>query len=162
MAGKLEANSFSQLTYLLHLVSAINAKDGLSSGFDEYHRAEGNASDEDDVSPHLLNITVLDSMVAVLVQQHEVVAACYVSDTVSVIVEADPNPSTDVEVIVESPLPGCHTLYPLQLAAVSNPDFNSSKNAKLNKNPHQLRIQTNGESFWERVRDSNKWYFVFM
>ena len=160
-----DADTFSQLTYLLHLVTALNSNDNLRSGFHEYRYGEGKAIARDEGSLHSLSVTLLDSVVAILVQQHEVVAACYASDKVSVmVVETDPNPSTDddSDVLVESPLPGSHTFYPLQLAAISNPDFNSSNNAKLNANPHNLQIQTNGENLWTRVRDSHMWYCVLM
>jgi len=158
-----EANTFSQLTYLLRLVTAINSNDNLHSSFHECHNSRPPEGMED--PSHSQNITILDSIVAILVQQHEVVAACYTSDKVSVVVaETDPSPSTDTDILVESPPPGSHELYTLELAAVSNPDFNSSDNANLNENPHNLRILTDseGKNLWTNVRDSFEWYYVFM
>jgi hypothetical protein len=190
LQGAKNASDFSQLTYLLHLVTALNSNNP-QSGFHEYQvrDRERKATAQAEASFHPLNVTLLDSIAAILVQQHEVVAACYTSDKVSVVVvETDPNPSIDhdiddvlvespppgsqtfypstdrdVDVLVESPLPGSHTFYPLQLAAVSNPDFrNSSNNAKLNANQHNLQIQTIGDNLWTSVRDLNKWYCVLM
>lgn len=115
-------------------------------------------------SSHSQNVTILDSIVAILVQQHEVVAACYISDKVSVVVaETDPSPSTDTDILVESPPPGSHELHTLELAAVSNPDFNSPDNANLNANLHNLQILTDSKqmNLWNNVR-SFEWYCVFM
>jgi hypothetical protein len=155
-----EANTFSQLTYLLRLVTAINSNDNLHSSFPERRNKRPEGMED---SSRSQNLTILDSIVAILVQQHEVVAACYTSDKVSVVVaETDPTPSTDTEILVESPPPGSHELYTLELAAVSNPDFNSSANANLNANPHNLQILTEGKNLWTNVRDSYEWYNVFM
>jgi hypothetical protein len=154
--------SFSQLTYLLHLVTSLNTNDALQSSF---NRQRGNANN--DTSSHPLNTTLLDSVVAILVQQHDVVAACFISDKVTVMVaETDPSPATDPEIDLDDsdvPLvtPGPHTFYPLQLAAVSNPRFDSSNNAKPN-DWHNVQIQADGDNIWTKVRDSNKWYCVFM
>jgi len=159
-----EANTFSQLTYLLRIVTAINSKDNLHSSFHECRNSLRSPEGMED-SSHSQNVTILDSIVAILVQQHEVVAACYTSDKVSVVVsETDPSPSTDTDILVESPPPGSHELYTLELAAVSNPDFNSSDNANLNANPHNLQILTDseGKNLWTYVRDSFEWYCVFM
>ena len=77
--------------------------------------------------------------------------ACYTSDIVSVVVaETDPNPSkvTDLDDFAtdldEVPSPDPRTYYPVKLAAVSNPDFNSSGfecESQLNANLHNLQIQ---------------------
>ena len=158
-----DANAFSKLTYLLHVVTTINSNDDLPSGFQYQKKARASESSE----LHPLDITLLDSIVAILVQRHEVVAGCYTSDKVSVMVaETDPNPSTDVELATdsdESPPPGSHTFYPLRLAAVSNPDFKfRAPESKLKPNAHNLQIHTSGENLWTGVRDSCRWSFVFM
>lgn len=150
-----DANHFSQLTYLLHLVTAINSNDKVQTSF-QYQQGPGMASRD----------KALDSIAAILVQEHEVVAASYISDKVQVMVaETDPNPSTDLDELCtdseESPAPNPQLLFPLQLAAVSNPDYNSS-NSGLNENPHNLHIETTGKNLWEKVRDSCKWHCAFM
>jgi hypothetical protein len=162
-----DANSFSQLTYLLHLVTAINSNDNLQSGF-KYHR-HGRGKGGDDDRGEDRDITLLDSIVAILVQEYEVVAACYTSDKVSVVVAAktDPNSSTDFDELAsdsEEPPDSPASYYPLQLAAVSNPDFNGNSpesESNLNAN-HNLQIQTTGKNLWTTVRDSWKWHCVFM
>ena len=114
------ASPFSQLTYLLHLVTAINVNDNLQSQASFYEDSDdkGKVFASDESFSHSCNVTVLDSVVGILVQQHEVVAAGYTSDSV-VVMETDPNPPTDDDsnVLVESLPPGPHTLYPLQIAA---------------------------------------------
>jgi hypothetical protein len=155
------ANAFSQLTYLLHLVTAINSNDELQTCFRAGQGRE-KTSDVQDVIP-------LDSIVAILVQEHEVVAACYTSDKVQevVVVETDPNPSTDHDELAtdseESAPPSLEYIYPLRLAAVSNPDFNDI-NLQSNKNPHSLHFENTvtGENLWTSVRDSCKWHCAFM
>ena len=164
-----DANTFSQLTYLLHVISCINLNDKDGSGFQYGGKARDEASES---SQPLVNVTLLDSIVAILVQRYEVVVACYTSDIVSVVVaETDPNPSkvTDLDDFAtdldDVPSPDPHTYYPFKLAAVSNPDFNSSGfecESQLNANLHNLQIQTTGENLWTRVRDTYKWYCVFM
>ena len=42
------ASSFSQLTYLLHLVTALNSNDNLQSAFFTYRRSEGKPNIEGD------------------------------------------------------------------------------------------------------------------
>lgn len=157
-----DASAFSKLTYLLQLVTAINSNDNFRSGFKYQEKARNEASES---SHLLLGATLLDSIVAILVQRYEVVAACHTSDKVSVVVaETDPNPSTDLD-SDESPAPGSHTYYPLRLAAVSNPDFNSSyskSKPKLNANLHNLQTQPIGDNLWTKVRDSCRWRYVFM
>jgi hypothetical protein len=159
-----DANTFSQLTYLLHLVTAINSNDKLQTSF-QYHQGLGKARDK--ASSESQDVIPLDSIVAILVQEHEVVAACYTSDKVQAVMvaETDPNPSTDLDELAtdsdESPAPGSQLIYPLRLAAVANPDYNSS-NSGLNENPHNLHIETTGKNLWTRVRDSYKWHCAFM
>jgi hypothetical protein len=157
------ANNFSQLTYLLKLVTALNANDS-RPGFLAYRHGKGKAITKDE-DIHPLNGSILDSVAAILVQQHEVVAACYTSNKVAVVVaETDPNPSTDTDVLVESPSPGSHTFYPLQLAAVSNPDFGDFKSVdvKPNANLHNLHIRNKGVGFWKIVQDKFEWCCVLM
>ena len=108
----------------------------------------------------------LDSIAVILVQEHEVVVASYISDKVQVMAaETDPNPSTDLDELStdseESPAPNPQLLFPLQLAAVSNPDYNSS-NSGLNENPHNLHIETTGKNLLEKVRDSCKWHCCYV
>ena len=156
-----DANNFSQLTYLLKLVTALNASDSRPGSL-AYHHGKGRAITKDE-DIHPLNGSILDSVAAILVQQHEVVAACYTSNKVAVVVaETDPNPSTDTDVLVESPSPGSHTFYPLQLAAVSNPDFGDFLDVKRNANLHNLQIRNQEEGFWSEVRDKFEWYCVLM
>jgi hypothetical protein len=69
---------FSQLTYLLHLITTLNCDENLPSSLHREALAIASASDPP-------GFTVLESIAAILVQQHEVVAACYTSDEVSVI-----------------------------------------------------------------------------
>lgn len=161
-----DASAFSKLTYLLQLVTAINSNDNFRSGFKYQEKARNEASES---SHLLLGATLLDSIVAILVQRYEVVAACHTSDKVSVVVaETDPNPSTDLDELATDsdesptpPTPGPQLIYPLRLAAVANPDYNSS-NSGLNNNPHNLHIETTGENLWTRVRDSYKWHCACM
>ena len=105
-----DANHFSQLTYLLHLVTAINSIDKVQTSF-QYQQGPGMASRD----------KALDSIAAILVQEHEVVAASYISDKVQVMVaETDPNPSTDLDELFctdseESPAPNPQLLFPFSL-----------------------------------------------
>ena len=157
-----EASSFSQLTYLLRIVTVINSYNDSTSLSNFRHR------DGEDIGPssasHLLNLTVLDAIAAILVQKHEVVAACYTSEKVTVLIaETEANPGTDQDdnSSLGSLLPGAHTLHPLHLAALSNPDFGSNS-ATLNTNTHNLQIQTKGNNLWAKIRDSYKWYCVLL
>jgi hypothetical protein len=150
-----DASPFSLLTYLLQAVTTLNSIDNLQSGFQAKDR---HVVAKDEPSSHSLNFTLLDSIVAILVQQHEVVAACYTSDQVSVVVaETDPNPSTDLDVPVESPSPGSHTFYPLQLAAVANPDFKPSYFVIDSANQHNFQILPKGQDLWPRIKKF-KWF----
>ena len=79
-----EATPFTQLTFLLHLVTSINLnQNGIST-----LKRESNARTSDQT----LFFTFLDSVAAILVQEHEVVAACHISNDVSVIAVNDPPP----------------------------------------------------------------------
>jgi len=103
-------------------------------------------------------LTALDAITAILVQEHEVLAACYTSDseTVSVIsTETDVIPYTDI-VGVDIP----SDIFPtLQLAGPFNPDFKDE--LKKNRNPHKVQIQT-GESRWKNVLESPRgWFYAF-
>ena len=156
-----DAGDFSQLTYLLQLVLTLNLNDNLQSSCHRHKNRGRKATLRDEQS---LNVTLLDSIVAILVQQHEVVAACYSSDKITVMVaETDPSTSTDpLDTFVESPIPGqSYKFYPLTLAAVSNPDFNSSL-PESNNNPHNLQVLATGEDLWIGVRDSYRWYCALM
>jgi hypothetical protein len=142
------ATPFSLLTYLLQLVTSLNSDKNLPSSFKKQCNSK----------PSNPEFTVLDSIAAILVQDHEVVAACYTSDTVSVITAETDLPSTDIEVDGDVP---CNSVSTLQLAALSNPDFRDILNS--NQNPHKVQIQTNGESLWEKVQGSLRgWYCAFM
>jgi hypothetical protein len=166
------ASPFSQLTYLLNIVTTINANDNLESGFHRSHHAKAKDEVSGESQPHPLNTTLLDSVVAILVQEHEVVAACFASDEISVVVaETNPCPSTSTVVDLddtsdsdsEVPLKaGSHIFYPLQLAALSNPDFETPYNEKSTNNPHNIQILFDGNNLWEKVRDSSKWYCALM
>ena len=61
-----DANAFSQLTYLLHVISCINSNDKDGSGFQYGGKARDEASRS--YQP-LVNVTLLDSIVAILVQR---------------------------------------------------------------------------------------------
>lgn len=159
-AADSDANAFTQLTYLLHVVTALNSDRNLECSFPS-HEKQAN----DELSP---SDTALDSMVAILVQEHEVVAASFISEEEVVVVETDPNPSpdidvsntsTDIDVDVVPFLPGSHSLYPLQLAAVSNPEFNSSYDTE-SELPHKFRIQPDGKDLWPKIRDHYMWHCV--
>lgn len=152
-----QATAFSQLTYLLHIVTSLNSNDNLKPGYNNRGLGAKKAIDP----LHSLHVTVLDSIAAILVQQHEVVAACFTSDAVSVMVaETNPIPSDNDDVtVLES---GSHVLHPLQLAAISNPDFNPTVTVKPTNNSHNLQILANGKNLWTSVRDLNKWYCVLM
>jgi len=162
-----DAGAFSQLTYLLHIVSSINQND--PDKLRSIYAYDKKARDEAPGFSHpVANVNLLDSIVAILVQHHEVVAACYTSDMVSVVVaETDPKPSTvtyldDPATDSDEPPSGPHAYYPLRLAAVSNPDFNASgSEPQSNANQHNLQIQSIGNNLWTRVRDSCKWYCAF-
>ena len=78
-----EATPFTQLTFLLHLVTSINLN---QNGISKFKR-ESNARASDQTL-----FTFLDSVAAILVQEHEVVAACHISNDVSVIAVNDPPP----------------------------------------------------------------------
>jgi hypothetical protein len=156
---KIEASNFSQLTFLLRLVTLINFEENLGSSFTK--KGCASASDSDSA------FALLDSIAAILVQEHEIVAACYTSDTVSVVFsesESDslpgPRPETDVDVVVDFPSDGFKTL---NLAALSNPAY--KEELSNNQNLHKVQIQTEGETFWENIRDAPEgrgWYFAFM
>jgi hypothetical protein len=156
-----DSTPFSQLTYLLSLITSLNLDENLTSSF---QRRATRASN--DTALNSLGFTLLDAIAAILVQKHEVVAACYTSDKVAVIVaDTDVIPNTDIEVPVLSPSSGSHTFHPLQLAAISNPRFPSLKNLNSSTSkcsiPHNVQIQTEGENFWTKVRDY-EWYSAFM
>jgi len=150
-----DATPFSQLTYLLQLITSLNFDENLSSSF---HRAEN--AYHDDVASDSVGFTPLDSIAAILVQQHEVVAACYTSDQVSVIA-ADTIPATDIEVGQSPFASGSHTCHSLQLAALSNPDFSCSGHLDTS-NLHNVQIETEGEDLWTKVQGSSRWYCAFM
>jgi hypothetical protein len=139
---------FSQLTSLLYLVTSLNFNDNLGSSF----KNECNARALDP------RFTALDAVATILVQEHEVVAACYTSDLYKVSVistEADVTPYTD---IVRVDIPS-DTFPTLRLAALSNPDFEDE--LKNNRNPHKVHIQT-GESRWKNVFASPRgWFYAF-
>ena len=160
------ASPFSQLTYLLQLITSLNADGGHVSSFHKDEIASNSALDRE-------GFTLLDSIAAILVQQHEVVAACYTSDMVSVVAAATDTTgisATDIDIDVdhddpddpvETPSPpGFHTFHTLQLAAVSNPDFSSSENLDTS-NLHNVQIETRGINLWTKVQ-SNGWYCAFM
>lgn len=156
-----DATPFSQLTYLLRLITLLNSDENLVSGFESNEATVPVASDE-------LGFTLLDSIAAILVQNHEVVAACYTSDKVSVIAaetDSDVIPASDVdveldcEVHVQSSSLGSHMYHPIQLAAFSNPDF--SENLDTSNHIHNVRIQTVGENLWPKVQMC-EWYYAFM
>lgn len=162
-----KASEFSELTYLLRVVTALNPHNELPSAFTEYrHQRREVTNTTSDVAN--LNFTVLDSIATILVQEHEVVAACFATDSKSVVVaETDPQLSIDTndsDAPAEPLPPSSHDVYPLRLATVSNPDFNSSNDGEsnLNTNVHGLRIQPEGENLWTKVWDVNKWYCVLM
>jgi len=112
-------------------------------------------------------LTALDAITAILVQEHEIVAACYTSDseTVSVIsTETDDIPLTDIDVDelllrdndVNIPSEKFRTL---RLAVLANPDFKDE--LKNNRNPHKVQIQT-GKSRWQNVLKSPRgWFYAF-
>jgi len=145
------ANPFSQLTYLLRLVTTLNFDENLRSSF----KRKGNAS-----APGS-EFTLLDSVAAVLVQDHEVIATCYTSDsdTISVVAEKDDFPQTDVDVDVDMP-PDAY--WSIQVAALSNSEYTDE--LADNQNPHKVQIQPEGVSLWEKVRDTETrgWYCGFM
>lgn len=151
-----EATPFSQLTYLLHLITSLN--------FDEDLRSSFNKESNDDVAD-LPGFTLLESIAAILVQRHEVMAVCYTSDEVSVVAANTDTigPATDVDVDVPLPPSDSHTFHPLQFAALSNPDFSSSGNSTTKYNLHNVQIQTEGENLWTKVQGEPRgWYCAFM
>ena len=150
LANANDVTPFSQLTYLLYLTTSFNRDDGLRSSFPRKAPASSNSN----AASNSLGFTLLDSIAAILAQQYEVVAVCYTSDKVSVMV-------TDAE----SPSSGSHALHPLQLAAISNPDYaeSASSNPSMSmSNLHNIQIQTEGENLWTKVRDHDGWYCAFM
>ena len=159
-----DATSFSQLTYLLQLITSINADEGLPPSALYKEAIKFNETD-----PNPQGFTVLDSIAAILVQNHEVVATCYTSDEVSVIVtELDAITPTDIETYDSSsgsPLDS-NAIHPLQMAVLSNPEYPSSDSAKLDTgecNLHNVRIEPEGENLWTKVQGSSRgWYFAFM
>ncbi len=164
-----DASSFTELTYLLSIVSALNSNDNLSSGLQRY-RSQAPDKEREIAD---INGTTLDSIAAILVQEHEIVAACFATNKVSMVVaETDPNSSTIAETdpnsstaadddTFESLPPGSHSIYPLELATISNPDFSSSSYGESNINPHRLQTQSKGYDLWAKVRDY-KWHCVLM
>jgi hypothetical protein len=150
-----EATPFTQLTYLLRLVTSLNFDRNLRSSFKRNYNAS--ASDP--------GFTVLDSVAAILVQKHEVVAACHTSDTLSVMaaeIVTPAIPRTDIDVYIDDDVPS--KTFPgqsLRLAALSNPD--TSEKLDNNSNPHKIQVQTKGENLWEKVEGTqNGWYCAFM
>jgi hypothetical protein len=102
--------------------------------------------------------TALDATAAILVQEHEIVAACYTSDsdTVAVAKLDDVLPHTDIDVDINI---ASETLRTLRLALLANPDFKDE--LKNNRNPHKVQIQT-GESRWKNVFASPRgWFYAF-
>lgn len=158
----IDATHFSQLTYLLHLITSLNFDEDLSSSFDT------NAISFDNAVSDSQGFTLLDSIAAILVQEHEIVAACYTSDKVSVVAATtDTIPATDAEVVHDGPdpdpsHPGSHILYGMQVAAISNPDFSSSEKFVSRDLPN-VQIENEGENLWKNVEGSQEgWCYAFM
>ena len=97
------ATPFSQLTFLLRLVTSINLVENLKFIFKRLGDSNACALGSDPV------FTFLDSVAAILVQEHEVVAACYSSKDVSAVIPTtvnnlpkidsdDPGPPTNIDV----------------------------------------------------------------
>jgi hypothetical protein len=157
-----KATPFSQLTCLLNLITTLNSDANLRSSFKRSYNASASESEPE--------ITLLDSVAAILVQNHEIVAACYTSDTVSVVAQAaaddavlpasDTDVDTDVDVDVNV---SSDTFSSLQLAALANPDFKDTKSLGSNQNPHKVQILAEGKDLWEMVKGTPRgWYFAFM
>ena len=156
------ATPFSQLTFLLCLVTSINLIENLKSTFKRLRDSNACASGSDPA------FTFLDSVAAILVQEHEVVAACYTSKDVSAVIPTTVNdlpkidsddlgPPTNIDVPnQEIPL----DIHP-SFAVVSNPRFDNKLDH--NANLHKVHLQT-GESLWERVQQGTErgWYCTFM
>ena len=181
LANATDASDFSQLTYLLELITSLNADAHCEPSFHRVVVAHNDATEE---------ISVLDSIAAILVQNTEIMAACYTSDKVSVIaaeneiipasdIDVDVDVTVDVDVDdhdhvpVQSESSSHKFCRPLRLAAISNPD--NSRNLDASKpdarkpdaseperNLHNVRIDNKGENLWQKVQDSHGWYFVFM
>lgn len=167
LAEAKDATSFSQLTFLLELITSLNSDRNCPSSFQREADACNVATDS---VPDDLDFSHLDSLAAILVQEHEIVAACYTSNRVSVIsVENETIPGTDVEVEDDAPVPRqsqsssdkfCHSL---SLAAVANPDFLTNSDTKSDRNLHNVQIDV-GVDLWTTIHDSTTqgWYFAFM
>ena len=158
-----EATPFTQLTFLLHLVTSINLNQNGISTF----KRESNARASDQTL-----FTFLDSVTAILVQEHEVVAACHISNDVSVIAVNDPppkiddenplpqnydsdNPPTGIDVNVDVP----SDIFP-SFAAISTGNPHVSDKMEHNEN---VKVRTGGESLWKKVQGTKRgWYCAFM
>ena len=156
------ATPFSQLTFLLRLVTSINLIENQKSTFKRLGDSNACASGSDPA------FTFLDSIAAILVQEHEVVAACYTSKDVSAVIPTTVNdlpkidsddlgPPTDIDVPNQEIPLDIH----LSFALVSNPHFDNKLDH--NANLHKVQLQT-GESLWERVQQGTEcgWYCTFM
>jgi hypothetical protein len=123
LANAEDATYFSQLTYLLTLITSLNADKLCDPSF---KRVVVPCNDMDARE----EFTVLESIAAILVQNHEVMAACYTADRVSVIAaENETVPSSDIgDIDVDSHVPvqsesSFHKLsscHPLRLAVPSS------------------------------------------
>ena len=109
----------------------------------------------------------LDAVASILVLDDEVTAACYISEAITVVVTNQLCAETDLDTPLDS-FPALSTpraLYPLQVAAVSNPQFkhNLTGNAsKTNPNPHRLRAlgSEDAKDFWPELM-KDEWHCAF-
>ena len=147
------ATPFSQLTFLLRLVTSINLVENLKSTFKRLGDSNACVSGSDPA----FTVTFLDSVAAILVQEHEVVAACYTSKDVSAVIlttvndlpkidSDDLGPPTDIDVPnQEIPL----DIHP-SFAVVSNPRFDN----KLDHNANPHKVQLHCESAYNMITSS--------
>jgi hypothetical protein len=163
IANATNITPFSQLTYLLHMITLLNADYDLQSSFEP-----GGISYNDDATSDSdsVGLAPLEAMAAILVQDHEVVAACYTSDRVSIVASTtnlNAFPATDVDDGVDVDRPSSlDKLHCLQLAAHANPDFAHPGRLDTN-NLHNLQIEIKGEDLWRDVQDSERgWHYAFM
>lgn len=145
---------FTNITLLLRLVVLLNQNNPV---FRFFHGDTRSTKIEEE-----RNFDPLDSVASILVLDDEVIAACYISKAVTVVVANQPSAETDLDLDIFPALGTSHLLYPLQVTAISNPQFkqNTTGNAyRSNPNPHQLRAlsSTHGEDFWPNVQ-RDEWF----
>jgi len=130
---------FGKLSLASQLISAINVENG--------HRSPFTMENDPKVPGEMV---APEAVVAVLLQEHDVLAACYRSSDQVVETNSGTDPAFDIDV-PEDERPEVKDLHALNLVVISNPDFNVPPDPN-SPNPHKLTVVPEGYSYWGDVR----------